>query len=66
MVGTFLSFCRDVLSEVSKISWASRRNVLSSAILVLLIVCASSIFFFAIDLLFSYIVKLLLGIVYEL
>ena len=55
-------FVRQVRQEVSRVTWATRREVLTGTGMVFVMVFLAAIFFFVVDLLLSEGVKLLLGL----
>ncbi|HTN60337.1 MAG TPA: preprotein translocase subunit SecE [Devosia sp.] len=55
-------FFQQVRTEVSKVSWPSRNEVLISTAMVLVLVIAASLFFLTADQLISWLVKLMLSI----
>ena len=58
-----LEFIREVREETNKISWPSRREVVISTVMVLIMVTAASLFFLGVDAILKYgIDKVLLGL----
>lgn len=55
-------FVRQVRQEVSRVTWATRREVLTATGMVFVMVFLAAIFFFLVDLLLSESVKLILGL----
>jgi preprotein translocase subunit SecE len=55
-------FFQQVRTEVSKVTWPSRNEVLVSTIMVLVLVTAASLFFLIADQIISYLVQLMLSI----
>ena len=55
-------FVRRVRQEVSRVTWATRREVLTATGMVFVMVFLAAIFFFVVDLLLSEGVKLILGL----
>ena len=55
-------FMRQVRSEGSKVVWPSRRETLTTGIMVVILTSVLAIFFFGVDAAFSAIVKFLLGL----
>jgi preprotein translocase subunit SecE len=55
-------FVRQVRQEVSRVTWATRREVLTATGMVFGMVFLAAIFFFVVDLLLSEGVKLILGL----
>ena len=56
-----LEFLQQVREEANKITWPTRRETITSTIMVLIMVVAASIFFFAVDAVLERAVKLLFG-----
>jgi preprotein translocase subunit SecE len=54
-------FVREVRSEVSKVTWPSRRETLVTTGLVFLMVAIAAVFFFAVDQAIGAIVRVLFG-----
>ncbi|MDQ3079245.1 MAG: preprotein translocase subunit SecE [Pseudomonadota bacterium] len=55
-------FIRQVRSETGKVSWPTRRETVTTAIMVLIMTTLLAIFFFGIDSFFGAIVKYLLSL----
>lgn len=55
-------FLRQVRQETAKVTWPSRRETMVSTGMVLVLVVLFSIFFFVVDQVLSYAVRLILGI----
>ena len=57
-------FIRQVKVEgIQKVSWPSRRETVSTAIMVVIMTAVLAVFFFGVDAIFSTIVKFLLGFI---
>lgn len=57
-----LQFFRQVKQEVKKVSWPTRSEVVKTAIMVIIIVTIASAFFFFVDQILGWVVKLILGL----
>jgi len=55
------TFLQQVRTEVSKVTWPTRRETTTSAIMVFIMVFLAGVFFYMIDWILSGIVNLLLG-----
>ena len=55
-------FVWQVRGEISRITWATRRDTLTSTITVLIMVVIASLFFFAADSIISFLLQWLFGI----
>ena len=55
-------FIREVRREVSKVTWPSRKEVMVTTGMVFIMVFLAAIFFFGVDLILSWIVRLILGL----
>ena len=55
-------FIRQVRSEMSKVVWPSSKETITTAIMVVMMTAILAFFFFAVDTVFSTIVKRLLGL----
>ena len=55
-------FVRQVRGEISRITWATRRDTFTSTITVLIMVVIASLFFFAADSIISFLIQWLFGI----
>ena len=56
-----LKFAREVRSEVSKVTWPSRRETMVTTGLVFLMVAIAAIFFFTVDQVIGVAVRMLFG-----
>ncbi len=56
------TFLQQVRTEVSKVTWPTRRETVVSAIMVFIMVALAGVFFFAIDQLLSWFVGILLSL----
>ena len=54
-------FYREVRQEVSKVTWPSRRETLTSTMMVLILVFIAAVFFLAVDAVIAMLMKLILG-----
>ena len=54
-------FIRQVRAETSKVVWPTRKETVTTAIMVMIMTAMLAIFFFGVDSVFSSIVKFLLG-----
>ena len=54
-------FFRQVKQEVKKVTWPTRKEVTQTSIMVLVLVAIAAAFFFCVDQLFGFIVKLIFG-----
>ncbi len=57
-----IQFFRQVRQEVKKITWPSKKEVTQVTTVVLFIVTLAAIFFFAVDVVLAWVVKLILGL----
>ena len=57
-----ITFFQQVRTEVSKVTWPSRNEVLISTAMVLVMIAAASLFFLVADQIISYLVSLMLSI----
>lgn len=57
-----ITFLQQVRSEVSKVTWPSRNEVVISTIMVLVLMIFASLFFLAADQIISWLVSLMLSI----
>ena len=57
-----LQFFRQVRQETKKITWPTRKEVTQVTTVVLAIVCIAALFFFVVDLVLAWGVKLVLGL----
>jgi preprotein translocase subunit SecE len=55
-------FVRNVKSEVSKVVWPTRKETITTTILVFLMVFLSALFFFVVDQILSHGIRALLGL----
>jgi len=54
-------FFRQVKQEVKKVTWPTNKEVVQTSIMVLVLVAIAAAFFFCVDQLFGFIIKLILG-----
>jgi preprotein translocase subunit SecE len=57
-----LEFLQQVRTEVSKVTWPTRRETVITTIMVLVMVVAAALFFLAADQVFSFLISTILGI----
>ena len=57
-----LQFFRQVKQEVKKVSWPTKNEVVRTAIMVIILVAIASAFFFFVDQILGWVVKLILGL----
>ena len=55
-------FIREVRREVSKVTWPSRKETMVTTGMVFIMVFLAAIFFFGVDLILSWMVRLILGL----
>ncbi len=55
-------FIQQVRSEVTKVTWPSRKETMITTVMVFIFVFLVAIFFFLVDQVLSYVVKLVLGL----
>ena len=55
-------FIRQVRSETAKVHWPTRKETMTTAIMVMIMTALLAIFFFGVDAVFSTMVKFLLGL----
>jgi len=55
-------FIRQVRAETAKVVWPTRKETVTTAVMVLIMTTLLAIFFFGVDSMFSAIVKFLLGL----
>lgn len=55
-------FIRDVRQEMRKISWPTRKETVLTTIMVFIMVVIMAIFFFGVDQILAFVIKLVLGI----
>jgi len=54
-------FIRQVRAETSKVHWPTRKETISTAIMVMIMTALLAVFFFGVDAVFSTMVRFLLG-----
>jgi preprotein translocase subunit SecE len=57
-----IEFLQQVRTEVSKVTWPTRKETVITTIMVLVMVIAAALFFLAVDQVLSHLVGLVLGI----
>ena len=61
MIGKIIKFTSEVKVEMSKVTWSTRQELMTSTIIVLSAMAFLALFVGAVDLVFSQIVKVLLA-----
>jgi preprotein translocase subunit SecE len=56
-----IAFMQEVRQEVAKVTWPTRKEVSITTLMVIIMVAFASIFFFAVDQILGWIVRLVLG-----
>lgn len=56
-----IQFFRQVKQEVKKVTWPTKKEVTQTSIMVIILVAIASTFFFFVDQIFGWIVKLIFG-----
>ena len=56
-----IQFFRQVKQEVKKVTWPTRKEVLQTSFMVIVIVAIAATFFFFVDQFFGWVVKLIFG-----
>ena len=54
-------FFRQVKQEVKKVTWSTKKEVVQTSVMVLILVAIAAAFFFCVDQIFGFIVKLIFG-----
>ena len=57
-----LEFLQQVRTEVSKVTWPTRKETMITTVMVLIMVIAAALFFLVVDFTLSYLVSFVLGI----
>ena len=55
-------FFRQVKQEIKKVTWPTRREVMQTSIMVIILVAIAATFFFFVDQIFGWVVKLIFGL----
>ncbi len=53
-------FFRDVVSEMKKVAWPSKKQIINNTLIVLSVVLIAAVFIFGLDSLFGFILRLVL------
>jgi preprotein translocase subunit SecE len=56
-----IEFFRQVRQEVARVTWPTRKETMVTTAMVFVMVIVAAVFFFAVDWIFSQIVRLILG-----
>ncbi len=62
LIGRPLRFVREVRVEMAKVTWPSRRETMLSTIMVFIMVFLAATFFFVLDQILAFAVRLLFGL----
>ena len=57
-----IQFFRQVKQEVKKVTWPTRKEVVRTSIMVIVLVAIAAPFFFFVDQIFGWVVKLIFGL----
>lgn len=57
-----IQFVRQVKQEIKKVSWPTRKEVVQTSIMVIILVSLAATFFFFVDQIIGWIVKLIFGL----
>ncbi len=57
-----IQFFRQVKQEIKKVTWPTRKEVTQSSIMVIILVAIAATFFFFVDQIFGWVVKLIFGL----
>lgn len=57
-----IQFIRQVKQEIKKVSWPTRKEVVQTSIMVIILVSIAATFFFFVDQILGWIVKLIFGL----
>lgn len=57
-----IQFFRQVKQEVKKVTWPTRKEVMQTSIMVIVLVALAATFFFFVDQIFGWAVKLIFGL----
>lgn len=57
-----IQFFRQVKQEIKKVTWPTRREVMQTSIMVIILVAIAATFFFFVDQIFGWVVKLIFGL----
>ncbi len=57
-----IQFFRQVKQEVKKVTWPTKKEVMQTSFMVIVIVAIASAFFFFVDQILGWVVKLILGL----
>jgi len=58
----FVKFFKDVRAEMKKVTWPSRKTVITYTEIVLIVMALLTVFIFLIDSIFSYLLKLIIKV----
>mgnify|MGYP002446860536 FL=1 len=57
-----IQFFRQVKQEIKKVTWPTRKEVMQTSIMVVILVAIAATFFFFVDQIFGWVVKLIFGL----
>ena len=57
-----IQFFRQVNQEIKKVTWPTRKEVMQTSIMVIILVAIAATFFFFVDQIFGWVVKLIFGL----
>ena len=57
-----IQFFRQVKQEIKRVTWPTRKEVMQTSIMVIILVAIAATFFFFVDQIFGWVVKLIFGL----
>ena len=57
-----IQFFRQVKQEIKQVTWPTRKEVMQTSIMVIILVAIAATFFFFVDQIFGWVVKLIFGL----
>lgn len=66
MIKTLICFFGEIKQEIVKISWVKKEEVMFFLFLTIVVILCFSVFFCLVDLTFFYVIRVLLGIIYDI
>lgn len=57
-----IQFLRQVKQEVKKVSWPTKKEVMQTSTMVIILVTIAAVFFFFVDQIIGWLIKLILGL----
>ncbi|WP_339045686.1 preprotein translocase subunit SecE [Candidatus Mesenet endosymbiont of Agriotes lineatus] len=66
MIRALMCFFSEIKQEIVKVSWAKKEEIMYFLFLTIVIILCFSVFFCLVDFSFFYVIRVLLGVIYDI